>query len=318
MKIKKVLRQIYNASDKSRFLNDSGYFIDCMVKYYKPEYKEDCRLLERAINNGAGNIVYQFVQQGSVPTKDERNTFFNLLRNKAGFSTDETNDVIDALLYMAGFDSKRPVLVAAISSAAVLAAAAAIFLIVSFSGSKKIVGEWTADYYNFGDTIVETLTEKETELYVDSFSLSDEERFEINSMIRSCFSSLNIDGEVSLKIDEDGKCKIKIQPKDLQNTREQVYECNVGLAYDLGFSYDSEAIAQETVDILMSEGAFVSTENYYYLLKGSILHLSESTKATEKDPYVVVDLPSRNELRITRDDRKITGLDIPVTFQKSR
>lgn len=316
MKINKTLRQIYSVSDRSRLLNDSDYFIDCMVKYYKPEYKEDCRLLERAINNGAGSIVYQFVQQGTAPTKDERDTFFNLLRNKAGFSTDETNDVIDALFYMTGIGNKKAVLVPAISAAAVLAVSAAIFLFVNLSGGSRIVGEWTADYYSIGDTVAEALTKMETEIYAEGLSLSDEELFDIYSLFHSHFNNLNIDGEINLKIDEDGKCKIRIQPKDLQNAREQIYECYVKIAYDSGYSYESEAVAQEYVSS-MSDSIFVSTKNYYCMLKGSILHLSESSKACEEDPYIVIDLPSKNVLRIARDDRGITGLDIPLTLQRN-
>ena len=61
--IETVLENIYSASDQYRILNDPEYFIDLLVKQYRPEFKYDCKLLEKGIRCGAGNIVWQFAHR---------------------------------------------------------------------------------------------------------------------------------------------------------------------------------------------------------------------------------------------------------------
>ena len=105
--IETVLKNIYSASDQYRILNDPEYFIDLLVKQYRPEFKYDCKLLEKGIRCGAGNIVWQFVNKKTMPTDEDNAKFTSLLQERANLTLDEANRLIGLLYAMTGFSSPR-------------------------------------------------------------------------------------------------------------------------------------------------------------------------------------------------------------------
>lgn len=105
--IETVLKNIYSTSDQYRILNDPEYFIDLLVKQYRPEFKYDCKLLEKGIRCGAGNIVWQFVSKKTMPTDEDNAKFTSLLQERANLTLDEANRLIGLLYAMTGFSSPR-------------------------------------------------------------------------------------------------------------------------------------------------------------------------------------------------------------------
>ena len=105
--IEAVLKNIYSTSDQYRILNDPEYFIDLLVKQYRPEFKYDCKLLEKGIRCGAGNIVWQFVSKKTMPTDEDNAKFTSLLQERANLTLDEANRLIGLLYAMTGFSSPR-------------------------------------------------------------------------------------------------------------------------------------------------------------------------------------------------------------------
>ena len=93
--------------DRYRILNDPEYFIDLLVKQYRPEFKYDCKLLEKGIRCGAGNIVWQFVSKKTMPTDEDNAKFTSLLQERANLTLDEANRLIGLLYAMTGFSSPR-------------------------------------------------------------------------------------------------------------------------------------------------------------------------------------------------------------------
>lgn len=100
--IQQVLQTVYRSSGQ-RILRDEEYFIGQLVAYYEPSMKQDCKLLERAIRNGAGKIIIQFQEQGLTPTVDENNTFRSMLQRRASFTQPEAERIIDLLYHMVSF-----------------------------------------------------------------------------------------------------------------------------------------------------------------------------------------------------------------------
>ena len=99
--IEAVLKNIYSTSDQYRILNDPEYFIDLLVKQYRPEFKYDCKLLEKGIRCGAGNIVWQFVSKKTMPTDEDNAKFTSLLQERANLTLDEANRLIGLLINIA-------------------------------------------------------------------------------------------------------------------------------------------------------------------------------------------------------------------------
>ena len=98
-----VLCNIYGNADKSRILSDPDYFVDMLAKNYRPEFKEDCRLLEKASRGGLGSIIEQYLRQGAVPTGDEAETIVSELCNRCGFSQTDARRALSLYWYMVGW-----------------------------------------------------------------------------------------------------------------------------------------------------------------------------------------------------------------------
>ena len=85
--IETVLKNIYSASDQYRILNDPEYFIDLLVKQYRPEFKYDCKLLEKG-----GFAVAPEILSGSLlarkrcpPTRDNDEIYFPPARESKSY-----------------------------------------------------------------------------------------------------------------------------------------------------------------------------------------------------------------------------------------
>lgn len=107
MSIEEILKSIYRSSNTYRLLNDGDYFISQLANNYNPAYKADYKLLDRAIRNGAGNIVYQFVQQNAVPSSAEKQQFIQMLQQRAGFTSSESARIVNSLFYMVGWNGSN-------------------------------------------------------------------------------------------------------------------------------------------------------------------------------------------------------------------
>ena len=98
-----ALRNLYLSSDQTRMLTDTDYFIQRLTQVYKPEYKQDCQLLDRASHSGVGMIVIQFVQQNATPSASDLNRLVSELCNRAGFSPAEARRAVSLYSAMVGW-----------------------------------------------------------------------------------------------------------------------------------------------------------------------------------------------------------------------
>ena len=99
-----VLRNAYQNGDKARLLNDGDYFLQRIAMDYEPAFKHDCQLIERAVRQGAGKIVYQYLQQNCIPTTADTNVFLQQMQSRAGFTAQEAERAVGFLYYMVGWN----------------------------------------------------------------------------------------------------------------------------------------------------------------------------------------------------------------------
>ena len=106
--LKTVMNTAYTQtapSDRTALLNNADLFLQRIAQYYDPSMKDECKLLEKAIRQGAGNIVSQYLLQGEVPDRVGTDTFITELRNRAGFDFLEAKTIVDDLYYMVNWPS---------------------------------------------------------------------------------------------------------------------------------------------------------------------------------------------------------------------
>ena len=99
-----VLRTVYQYGNQAQLLNDGDYFLQQLATCYEPAFKYDCQLIERAVRQGAGNIVYQYLQQNSIPNASDTDVFLQQMQNRAGFSRTEAERAVGFLYYMVGWN----------------------------------------------------------------------------------------------------------------------------------------------------------------------------------------------------------------------
>ena len=99
-----VLRSLYREGDSVRLLNDGNYFLQQIATRYEPAFKFDCKLIERAVRQGAGNIISQYLQQHEIPDAGGTAAFLREMQNRAGFSASEAERAIGFLYYMVGWN----------------------------------------------------------------------------------------------------------------------------------------------------------------------------------------------------------------------
>lgn len=104
-KLQSVLRSISHSTDLRSVLNNPEQFLQEVSKYYEPSMKDECRLLERAIRQGAGNIITQYLNQKATPNLNEAEQFVTELQKQAGFSQSEAEMIVDDLFYMVTWPS---------------------------------------------------------------------------------------------------------------------------------------------------------------------------------------------------------------------
>lgn len=92
--ISATLRKIYQNADQERLLSDPDYFVEQLSGNYRPEYKDDCRLLEKAARSGLGLIVLQYIRQYASPSDYEADRLSSELCNRSGFSRKEAERAI--------------------------------------------------------------------------------------------------------------------------------------------------------------------------------------------------------------------------------
>ncbi len=97
------LKKLFQSSDQTRILNDSDYFMDRLAKYYRPEYKSYCQVLEKAARGGVGLIVQQYLQQHAEPTDVEKETLYTQIENRCGFSRSEAIQAVRMYGSMVGW-----------------------------------------------------------------------------------------------------------------------------------------------------------------------------------------------------------------------
>ena len=98
-----MLRRIYQNSDQGRILRDPDYFVEQLAGHYHPDYKEDCRLLEKAARSGLGLIVLQYVQQNASPSDYEADNLSIELCSRSGFSREDAKRAIRLYGNMVGW-----------------------------------------------------------------------------------------------------------------------------------------------------------------------------------------------------------------------
>ena len=98
-----VLRSMYLHSDQTRILSDPDYLIEMLTRYYRPEFKADCQLMEKASRSGLGAVIWQYMQQGAEPSGSESEKLVTELCNRCGFSRDEAKRAIRMYGSMVGW-----------------------------------------------------------------------------------------------------------------------------------------------------------------------------------------------------------------------
>ena len=96
----------YTVSDRRRFLSDPAYFRKLMQEQI--EYDDNSELLERAVANGAGKVILQYLDRRIWPVDGETAEFLEMLQTHAGFSSDEAGKIIKYLDYLAGWEREKP------------------------------------------------------------------------------------------------------------------------------------------------------------------------------------------------------------------
>ena len=97
------LNKLYYSSDKTRMLTDTDYFIDQLTQVYHPQYKTDCKLLDKASHSGLGLIIQQYLQQNAEPTAHEIEQLISEVCNRCGFSQEEARRAIKLYGQMVGW-----------------------------------------------------------------------------------------------------------------------------------------------------------------------------------------------------------------------
>ena len=88
-----TLRSMYLAADQDRLLTDADYFLSELTCWYQPEFKEDCKLLQRAAKSGVGQIMMQYIRQGQRMTAADRPAFQQALQHRSGFTAAEAQQL---------------------------------------------------------------------------------------------------------------------------------------------------------------------------------------------------------------------------------
>lgn len=104
--IEETLRAIWRSGDRNRLLTDEAYFLSTLAERYQPQFKADCKLMERGIRAGAGKIVLQFLNQGRSPSAAELGRFREMMQVRAGFEAYEAQRIIDLLSGMVGWTAQ--------------------------------------------------------------------------------------------------------------------------------------------------------------------------------------------------------------------
>lgn len=102
------LRNIYLNGDQFRLLTDVDWFLQRIAQSYQPEWKSDCKLLERAVRQGAGKVIWQYLSQNDRPDAAGTAQFSSQLQSRAGFSANDANRMLAYLYYMVGWSGTAP------------------------------------------------------------------------------------------------------------------------------------------------------------------------------------------------------------------
>ena len=103
-----VLKKIFASSDSLRLLKDPNYFIDQLVKEYRPAFKKDCKILEKAAKCGIGEIILQFYQQHALPTEEDKTKIVKELCDRCRFSVTDAARAMELYWDMIGWDVRIP------------------------------------------------------------------------------------------------------------------------------------------------------------------------------------------------------------------
>ena len=102
-----TLRSMYLAADQDRLLTDADYFLSELTCWYQPEFKEDCKLLQRAAKSGVGQIMMQYIRQGQRMTAADRPAFQQALQHRSGFTAAEAQRITSLYTAMLGWTAPR-------------------------------------------------------------------------------------------------------------------------------------------------------------------------------------------------------------------
>lgn len=105
MTIEQTLVQIWNENDHQQLLTNPDFFLNTIASKYQPDFKADCKLMERGIRVGAGKITLQFIQQNAVPSASEYATFCSMLQQRAQFTDSEASRVVQLMSAMVGWNN---------------------------------------------------------------------------------------------------------------------------------------------------------------------------------------------------------------------
>lgn len=103
-----VLRKLYTTSDPQKLLNDPEYFTKQLAQVYRPAFKRDCQILEKASKSGIGQIVLQFYQQHALPTEEEKRKIVQELCNRCGMPISDAARAMQLYWDMVGWGTGIP------------------------------------------------------------------------------------------------------------------------------------------------------------------------------------------------------------------
>ena len=103
-----VLRKLYSSADSQRLLSDPDYFMDQLSIKYRPEFKNDCKILETASRCGIGKVVLQFYQQHTLPTEEDRKQVVQELCNRCGMPISDAARAMQLYWDMVGWGARIP------------------------------------------------------------------------------------------------------------------------------------------------------------------------------------------------------------------
>lgn len=101
-----ILRKLYASGNAEQILKDPDVFMKLLQEKYRPEFKTDCQILEKAADCGIGKIFLQFYQQHAIPTEEESKQIVQQLCDRCGMPIGDAARAVSLYKTMLGWDAK--------------------------------------------------------------------------------------------------------------------------------------------------------------------------------------------------------------------